>query len=181
MAGIPNKIFEIEKNSQLSWQYEWVVASGAAATIARGTPAKRTDIDAATATGAVLPMVDGNGGNTGNTMAGSGTFAGIAKANSTDTASAAGTVELWAPVPGLIYRGFAKSATAANTQALINVLMGKRVVFDLTSSDWTVDSAAADAAVNNVIIVGGNPNENSLLFAYADKGSVFGTTNTITS
>lgn len=181
MAGIPNKVFVIDRNLQNSFEYQWVVASGSAASIKSGTPAKRTDIDAATATGAVLPMIDGNGGNTGNTMAISGTFAGMAKSNSTDTAAAAGVVNLWFPVPGLVYRGFAKSATAATTQALVNVLVGKRVVFDLTTNDWTVDSAAADAAVNNVVIVGGIPANNELLFVYADKGSVLGTTNTITS
>lgn len=179
-AGIPAKVFTIDKGFQNTWAMTWVVAGTGTATIKTGTPAKRTDIDAATATGAVLPMVDGNGGSAGATLAASGTFAGMAKANSTD-AGAAGVVDLWAPVPGLIYRGYAKTATLADTQSEINVLMGKRVVFDLTGNDWTVDTAAADALVNNVVIVGGIPQSSEILFVYADKGSVFGTTNAITS
>jgi hypothetical protein len=61
------------------------------------------------------------------------------------------------------------------------VLVGKRVVFDLTANVWTVDTAAADALANNVVIVGGIPSSNEVLFVYAQKGCVFGTTNAITS
>lgn len=145
-----------------------VVASGGAATIQRGTPTKSTEADA-TATGALIPMVDGDGSVTAMR------FGGIAKSNSTDTASAAGIVETWAPVPGLVYRGFAKSAAAADTQAEINVLFRKRVVFDLTTSDWTVDTAAADALVNCVVIVGGYPQTSEILFMYSPKGTILDT------
>lgn len=158
----------------------WVVASGGAATIAAGSPTKRTDIDAATATGAVLPMTDGEGA-VGAVMATNGTFAGLAKSDSNETASVAGTVEVWAPVPGMIYRGTAKSATAADTQTEINVLVGKRVVFDLTASVWTVDTAQADALVNCVVIVGGLPLTSEILFIYSPKGTVFDTSTAVTS
>ena len=171
---------KIDKGQGQSWTVQWVVASGAAATIQVGSPAKRVDLDAATATGAVIPMVDGNGGSGGATNSVSGTFAGIAKANSTDTAAAAGIVDLWAPVPNLLYRAGALSSTAANTQAKINVLAGKRVVYDLTSSVWTVDSAAADALANNVVIVGGSPLTNELKFVHG-RNTVLGTANAITS
>lgn len=172
--------FKIDKGLSQSFVMTWVVASGGAGTIASGTPAKRVDIDAATATGSVIPMVDGNGGSSGATMATSGTFAGLAKSTSSDTASAAGTVDLWAPVAGLVYRGTALSSTAANTQAKINVLMGKRVVYDLTASNWTIDTAAADALANNVVIIGGNPLTNEILYMH-DKNTVLSTQNAITS
>lgn len=181
MAGIPNKIFTIDRAPSQTFGYEWVVASGGAATIKSGTPAKRTDVDAATATGAVLPMADGDGNISGSVEAANGTFAGLAKQNSTDTAAAAGVVDLWFPAPGIVYRGFAKSASAATTQTAINVLMGKRVIFDLTTSDWTVDSAAADALLNCVIIVGGLPQSNELLFVYDTRGSVLGRQIAVTS
>ncbi len=175
------KVFSIDRNTTQTFEYQWVVGSGTTASIARGTPTKRTDIDAATATGKVQIMVDGDGNVTGNTLAGSGTFAGLAKDVSTETASAAGIVNLWFPAPGIIYRGFAKSATAANTQALINVLMGKRVIFDLTSTDWTIDTAAADALTNCIVIVGGIASTSEILWCYSGKGTVLDRAIAVTS
>lgn len=166
------KVFSIDRWSGQTFEYTWVVGSGTTGSIDRGTPAKRVDIDAATATGAVKIMVDGDGNVTGNTMAGSGTFAGLAKDLSTETASAAGIVNLWFPAPGLIYRGFAKSAAAADTQSEINVLMGKRVILDITTGDWTIDTAAADAVTNCIVIVGGVPSTSEILWCYSPKGSI---------
>lgn len=168
MAGIPNKIFTIDKNLSLTWQMQCVVASGGAATIASGTPTKDATADASIV-GAVVPMVDGDGSVTAMR------FAGIAKSTSTDTAAAAGIVDVWAPIPGLVYRGYAKTSTAADTQAEINALNHKRVVFDLTTSNWTVDTAAADALVNCVCIVGGIPASSEILFVYSPKGTIFDT------
>jgi len=151
---------------------QWVVASGGAATIASGSPTKSTEADA-TATGAIIPMVDGDGSVTAMR------FTGIAKNTSTDTAAAAGVVDTWVPVPGLLYRGKAKSAAAVDTQAELNVLSRKRVVFDLTGTVWTVDTAAADALVNCVVIVGGYPNSSEILFMYAPKGTFIDTSTAI--
>lgn len=172
MAGIPNKIIEIDKGQDMTFAAQFVVASGGAATIARGTPTKSTESDG-TATGALIPMVDGDGLVTAER------FGGIAKANSTDTAAAAGVVDVWLPVPGIIYRASAKTSTNANTQALINALMRKRVIFDLTSSNWTVDTAATDALVNCVVICGGIPQTSEILFYYSPKGTILDTSTVI--
>ncbi len=175
------KYFCIDRNTSQTFEYQWVVASGTTASIDRGTPAKRVDIDAATATGAVKIMADGDGNVTGNTLAGSGTFAGLAKDASTETSSAAGVCNLWFPAPGLIYRGFAKSATAADTQSEINVLMGKRVVLDITTGDWTIDTAAADALTNCIVIVGGLWQTSEILWCYSPKGTILDRAVAVTS
>lgn len=172
MAGIPNSVFTIDKGLPYTWATQFVVASGAAATIAIGTPAKCTTSDGSVA-GAVIPMVDADGIVTGQR------FVGLAKTVSSDTASVAGVVDTWAPVPGIVYRGFAKTAATATTQALINALMGKKVVFDLTTSNWTVDTAASDALVNCVVICGGLPQSNEVLFYYSPKGTIFDTSTAI--
>lgn len=172
MAGIPNKVFTIDKGMMMTWQTQWVVASGAAATIAPGTPAKCTTADGSVA-GAVIPMVDGDGIVTGER------FVGLAKNTSSDTASAAGVVDTWAPVPGILYRGKPKVAGSVDTQAEINALAGKKVLFDLTSSDWTIDTAATDALVNCVVICGGTPNGDEVCFYYSPKGTIFDTSTAI--
>lgn len=136
-----------------------IVASGAATTIVRGSPTK------AGSSGAVAAMVDGNGTT-------SEVFTGIAKSDSTDTASAAGTVELWLPLPGLVYSGKAKSASAADTQAEIDALFYKRVVFDLTASVWTVDTGASSTSTNCVVITGGDYHTSTIYFMYGVSGSL---------
>lgn len=144
-----------------------LVAAGGVSTIASSTPTKGTDATAASWTGAVLPMVDGDGTTAQR-------FTGIAKSDSTDTASVAGSVTLWLPLPGYVYAAKAKTASTANTQALVTGLFQKRVVFDLTASVWTVDAAAADAAANMLVIVGGDYLTSTLYFMYKNSGSMIG-------
>ena len=164
--------FTIFKGQSQSWTTRYLVGSGTAASIATGSPTKCTTSDGSVA-GVIAAMADGDGLVTGER------FCGLAKDTSTETASAAGVCNTWAPVPGLLYRGVALSSTAANTQAKIDALMGKKVLFDLTSSVWTVDSAATDALVNCVVIQGGSPLQNSLEFIYSSKGTIHNTTTAI--
>ncbi len=117
-------------------------------------------------------MADGNGTTAVR-------FTGIAKSTSTDTAAAAGTVNLWIPTPGLIYQGYAKSAAAADTATEIAVLYGKAVFFDLTTGDWTVDTGATEAGINCVVIVGGDPNTSQVNFFYKNAGTSIGNVATI--
>lgn len=144
-----------------------LVASGGVSTIASSIPTKGADATAGSWTGAVVPMVDGDGTT-------SQRFTGIAKSDSTDTATVAGSVTLWLPLPGYVYAAKAKTASTANTDTLIQALFGKRVVFDLTSSLWTVDAAAADAAANMVTIIGGDSQTATLYFMYKQTGTVIG-------
>jgi len=144
---------------------KWLVASGAVATINPGTPTKFSSA------GAIVPMVDADGTT-------SQRFTGIAKTTSTDTASAAGEVYTFIPLPGMIYAAGAKSATAANTQAKIDALLGARLIFDLTGTvgpgltgQWTIDTAAGDGSSNCVVIIGGEYQTNTLYFLYRVGGT----------
>lgn len=151
---------QIDKGLATTFEIEMAVASGTSASIASGTPTKMSSAKAAA-------MVDADGTT-------SQLFTGIAKDASTETASAAGVVQLWAPIPGIVYRSPAKTSTNANTQALIDALTLKRVIFDLTSSNWTVDTANADGTTNCVVIVGGIPSTSEILFCYAVSGTPWG-------
>ncbi len=145
-----------------------LVASGAVGTIAAGTPSKSADA-ATAATGAVVPMVDGDGAIGQN-------FTGIAKNTSTDTVAAAGTVTLWIPLPGYVYACKAKLGTAVDTAAELLTYFRKRVVFDLTGTGgtWTVDTEAADALINCVTIIGGDYQTQTMYFTYKNGGSMIG-------
>lgn len=172
--------FKIDKGQSMTFELQYVVASGGTTTIAMGTPTKLTGYDAAGfGAGAIIPMVDGDG--TIGAASSRTIFTGIAKSRSKDEAAVAGVVQVWAPVPGILYRGSCLTSTTANTQAKINALMGKRVVFDLTAAVWTVDAAAADALANCVCIAGGIPQTNEVLFVYSPKGTNWDTSTAITS
>lgn len=145
------KRFGIVNPASEAFSYKRAVASGAAASIDRGAPTKESST-------AVAIMADGEGTTAEQ-------FSGLAKSVSTDTVGAAGTVQLYLPLPGLIYVGSPKVAAAANTEAEILALCGKRIVLDLTSTDWTVDTAAVDGIGNSVVIVGGNANEDKVYFS----------------
>lgn len=161
-----SKIFTIISQQTAEMATIALAPAGVAASMAVGTPTKLVDSTASSPwTGGVKIMVDGDG-----TTAQS--FTGIVKGTSTDTASAAGTVELWEPFPGVIYNGYAKTSTGADTAAEILAFKGKRVVFDLTTGDWTVDAAAADAQANCVTLLGtGNPTLATLNFVYKPTGT----------
>jgi len=89
---------------------------------------------------------------------------GLATKISNQTTTVNGTVDVQLFMPGVIYAGKAKSSTAATTVQKIQDLMGKRVPWDLTSSVFTVDTAAADNANNALLIVGGNYLSNEVYF-----------------
>lgn len=164
--------FQIDKGLSYSWTLQFIVASGTTSSIASGAPTFCKTADASVA-GVVVDGVDADGLVTGER------FTGLAKDTSTETSSAAGIVNTWAPVPGMLYRGQCKVAGSCNTQAKINALMGKKVIFDLTASAWTVDTAATDALVNCVVICGGIPLSDSCLFYYSPKGTIFDTSTAI--
>lgn len=149
---------------------EGEVASGAVGTIFPGTPTKLSATSRGTA-GTVIPMVDADGTT-------SQVFTGIAKSQSSDTATVAGSVQLIMPLPGIIYAAKAKSPTGANTQTKINNALYGRFVFDLTGTiglgltgAWTIDLAGGDGSNNCIVVVGGEYQTNTVYFIYQVRGS----------
>jgi len=158
MAAVQNNVIILNETYPRFAIPGVLVAAGGVATIQAATPTKGADAAAAAPwTGAVVPMVDGDGSTATR-------FTGIAKSTSTDTAAAAGTVTLWMPLPGYVYGCKAKTASTADTAAEVTALFGKRVVWDLTASLWSVDAAAADAVANSLVIVGGDYQTTQLWF-----------------
>lgn len=105
-----------------------------------------------TASQFVIPCVDGD-----VTIGTDQPLAGISAKQSTETAALNGTVDMYMPLPGMIYEIEALSASAADTQAEIDALRGEYDVLDLTSSKFTLDTAGGSGANNAFLIVGGTP------------------------
>lgn len=161
-----SKTFTIISQQTPSMATFAIATLGVVGAIAAGTPTKGVDAAAASPWfGSVTIMVDGDGST-------SQRFTGIAKGNSNETVSATGTVELYEPFAGIVYSGYAKTSSTADTTAEILALKGKRVVFDLTTGDWTLDTAATDAKANCVVLLGsGNPTLATTNFVYAPHGT----------
>lgn len=81
------------------------------------------------------------------------TFVGIAVSDSTNTAAAIGEVEYVPALPGQIFMASAKTAASIDTQAKYDALKGLSapVLFDLTSSTFTVDTDATGATYGLII------------------------------
>lgn len=119
---------------------EWSVASGTTASINAGEPVAR-------ALGAAVVTAAGDG----TPVLATDYLAGIAATTSTETASAAGTVKVMKIVGGVTYLGNPKDSTLWDTQAEYDALVGDRVVFDLTSGTYTIDSV--DGATNGLVVM----------------------------
>lgn len=75
---------------------------------------------------------------------------GVAQTTSTNTSSAAGTVQIIPSTPQTTWLISANSATQYDTQTEYDALVGKRVLLDYTNSTYTI--LATDATSNGCII-----------------------------
>jgi hypothetical protein len=89
---------------------------------------------------------------------------GIAASDSTQTASADGTISVYVPDGEAIWEAAPTTAANADTQAEINALVGDRVLFDLVSTVYTVDENAGDTATSGIQIVGGDAERGKIYF-----------------
>jgi len=82
---------------------------------------------------------------------------GIAKSDSTQTASADGYVDVYMLDEGdIVLAAKATTSTNFDSTSEVNALVGDRVLFDLVSTTYTVDENAGDTATSGLQIIGGN-------------------------
>lgn len=117
----------------------------------------------------VIPLADGDG------VIGTMTpIVGIAASDSNHTASADGSVEVYLPLPGIVYEIKAKSAASADTQSEIDALTLDRAIIDLTSSAYTLDATGTDVVTAPFVIVGGDPLKSSLFVTIRAGATILG-------
>lgn len=143
----------------------WVVASGQTLLIKAGEPAKQNAVGDEN----VILLVDAD-----LTIATDQPMSGIAVADSTETASAAGYSDQYVPLSDVKWEIKAKTASLANTVALVDALVGSLYVIDLTSSAFTMDTAAGNTSTNAFLIVGGDPNRSTVWFRIRPDACSFG-------
>jgi hypothetical protein len=137
-----------------------IFAVAASATIIyAGEPVK---VETAAGTATVIKCADGDP-VIGTTLQ----IVGVAAKDSTNTAAAAGYVEVYTPCPNdVVWGAKPKVAGAANTQAKIDALLNDCLVLDLTSSTFTVDAAAGHGNSGGIQVVGGNPANDEIHFVF---------------
>jgi hypothetical protein len=91
-------------------------------------------------------------------------FIGITATDSTHTAGAVGLVDVYMPLPGVVYEMAATTAANVDTAAEILALQNDRVVMTLAGGVFTLDENAGDGANNAFMIVGGDPIRSTLEF-----------------
>ena len=143
----------------------WQVAAATPPTIEAGEPTKASG----TSEEDVILLVDAD-----LTIGTDQTFTGVAAADSAETSGAAGFVDLYIPLPGIIYEIRALTTTLVDVRSEISALVGEYHVIDLTSDLFTLDTAAGDGANNAFLIVGGNPTTSTLYVMVRSDATVFG-------
>ena len=146
------RIFQSPYGSHPTWRWQ---TEAAATDIKAGEPVKLKSAGSPY----VIPLADAD-----LTLGTDVPFIGVASSDSTHTASVDGKIDVYIPLPGTIYEARVKTSTTADTQSEIDALCGDRVVFDLTSSVYTVDAAAGDGVGNALLVVGGDPLQTTLRF-----------------
>lgn len=127
------------------------VASGTTLAIEVGEPVVRTSGTPEVALGADgIPVSDAD------------ELVGIAATSSTETTTAAGTVDVFVLKGGEILEVKAEDTSAIDTQAKIDLLVNDNKLFALNGSVWTVDETTATSALNGLTILGGNPTKGTL-------------------
>jgi hypothetical protein len=129
------------------------VAAGSDSTIQPGEPVVATPGTATVALAAdATPSV------------GTDYLIGIAANDSSDTTSAAGTVDVYVLRGGEVLSMKAKVAANADTLAEIKALANDFLLMDLTSTVWTLDTAGGHVAANGLIATGEGEPENSRVY-----------------
>lgn len=98
---------------------------------------------------------------------------GLAAKDSSHTSTADGTIEVYAPLPGLVYRGYA--TTAGNVAA---TLEGDRITITVSATtsagDWTINEDAGDSDANAFQIYGVDTDKDTIDFILRLSGTEIG-------
>ena len=116
----------------------------------------------------VVPLVDGD-----HTIGTDTAIIGLAASTGTQTAAADGTIDVYMPLPGIIYRGYA--TTGSNVAA---TLVGDRVGIDVSATtaagDWTVDENEGETQALAFCIVGVDTVEDTVDFIIRQGATYLG-------
>lgn len=137
---------------------------------------RTTSSDTQIFAGEPVKILAGAGGNYAGHLAdgdpeiGTDIFLGIAASDSTETATANGTVQVYMPLPGVVYR--CKATTTTN---LADGVVLDTVCFDLSGTTYTVDeNEGTDENVHGLRIIGYDATAGTVDFVIQQTCTVIG-------
>lgn len=89
---------------------------------------------------------------------------GLTASDSTHTASADGTIDVYVLDANTLLRCAATTPGNIDTDAKLLAILNDRIAFDLTSSVYTIDENQGDVATNGLRVVGGDIDKGTLDF-----------------
>ena len=105
-------------------------------------------------------------------------IAGLVAKDSTHTSGDNGVVEVYAPLEGIIYRGFATTGANVDTQTKIDDLLGDRVDITVSATtsagDWSLNEDQGDTKSLAFRIVGGDKDKETVDFTLRQAATIFG-------
>lgn len=144
----------------------WIVSAGQTTLIDAGEPAKMYGTGAEVS----ILLVDAD-----LTVGTDAPMTGIAAADSTETAAAAGYSDQYVPLPDIKWEIKALVAANADTQAEIDALIGQLELMDYSGTYYyTMDTAAGSTNTNAFLIVGGDPNRSTVWFRIRPDACAYG-------
>ena len=131
-----------------------------------------------------VKILDGQSGNyvghlkTGDPEIGTDIVVGIAASTSTEESATDGTVNVYMPLPGVVYRCAANTAGNISTAAEILALTFDCVTFDLSGTTFTVDeNEGSDEDVHGLRIVAGDITAGTIDFTINPRCTILGDLN----
>ena len=121
----------------------------------------------------VTPCVTGD-----HTLQTDTAICGLAATDSTHTATADGYIDVYMPLPGIVYRGYATTAANVDTQAELDLLRGDRVVITVSATtsagDWSIDEDAGETQSNSFLLVDGDYQKQTIDFTIRHAATMLG-------
>ena len=103
---------------------------------------------------------------------------GVAAGAGTQTASADGFIDVFMPLSGVIYEGFASTAANIDTLSELNALLGDRVPQEVSATtdagNWTIDENGTEGQTNPFLLVGGDHTVQTLKFMIRHGATALG-------
>lgn len=154
---------------KVSWQVDDTTASGLTAnpddSINEGEFTKQNVAGGAFA----IPLVDDD-----VTIGTDQPIIGLAADQSTETSTVNGVVNIFMPLPGVVYEGRGTTAANIDTQAEIDTISGDYITVDVVSGAHTFDENVGSGANNAFLVLGGNPERRTLYCTVRLDGTVLG-------
>lgn len=121
----------------------------------------------------VTPLVTGD-----HTIGTDTAIVGLAAGDSTHTSLVDGYIDVYMPLPGIVYEGYATTVANIDTQAELDALMGDRVGIDVSATtsagDWTVDEDEGESQTFAFMLVGGDAEKGTLKFIIRSGATILG-------